>query len=59
MSSQIQVQMTGILATFLYTAIATYILLKLVNNLLDLRVNEDEETSGLDVLDYSQGGCDI
>jgi Amt family ammonium transporter len=59
MSSQIQVQMTGILATFLYTAIVTFILLKLVDNLLGLRVDEDEETSGLDVLEYSERGYDI
>ena len=59
MSSQIQVQMTGIIAAFLYTAIVTYILLKLVDNLLGLRVDEDEETSGLDVLEYSERGYDI
>ena len=59
MSSQIQVQMTGILATFLYTAIVTFILLKLVDGLLGLRVDEEEETSGLDVLEYSERGYDI
>ena len=59
MSSQIQVQLTGILATFLYTAIVTFILLQLVDNLLGLRVDEDEETSGLDVLEYSERGYDI
>ena len=59
MSSQIQVQMTGILATFLYTAIVTFILLKLVDSLLGLRVDEEEETSGLDVLEYSERGYDI
>jgi Amt family ammonium transporter len=59
MSSQIQVQMTGILATFLYTAIVTFILLKLVDSLLGLRVDKDEETSGLDVLEFSERGYDI
>ena len=59
MSSQIQVQMTDILATFLYPAIVTFILLKLVDNLLGLRVDKDEETSGLDVLEFSERGSDI
>ena len=59
MSSQIQVQMTDILATFLYPAIVTFILLKLVDSLLGLRVDKDEETSGLDVLEFSERGYDI
>ena len=58
MSSQIQVQMTGILATFLNTAIVNFILLKLVINLLGRRVDEDEETIGLDVLEYRERGYD-
>ena len=59
MSSQVLVQLAGITATFLYTAAVTWILLKLVDKFLGLRVNEDDETSGLDVLEYSERGYDI
>ena len=59
MSSQVLVQLTGISATFVYTAVVSWILLKLVDNLLGLRVDEEEETSGLDVLEYSERGYDI
>ena len=59
MSSQVLVQLTGISATFVYTAIVSWILLKLVDNFLGLRVDEEEETSGLDVLEYSERGYDI
>ena len=59
MSSQVLVQLTGIIATFLYTAAVTWILLKLVDKFLGLRVGEDDETSGLDVLEYSERGYDI
>ena len=59
MSSQVLVQLTGISATFVYTAVVSWILLKLVGNFLGLRVDEEEETSGLDVLEYSERGYDI
>ncbi len=59
MSSQVLVQLTGISATFVYTAVVSWILLQLVDNFLGLRVDEEEETSGLDVLEYSERGYDI
>ena len=59
MSSQVLVQLTGISATFFYTAVVSWILLKLVDNFVGLRVDEEEETSGLDVLEYSERGYDI
>ena len=59
MSSQVGVQITGIVATFVYTAIVSWILLKLVDGMLGLRVSEEEETNGLDVLEYSERGYDL
>ncbi|WP_339339023.1 ammonium transporter [uncultured Oceanicoccus sp.] len=58
-SSQLAVQLTGIAATFIYTAIVTYILLKLVKVLVGLRVTEDEETEGLDVVAHNERGYDL
>ena len=59
MASQIKVQVIGILATFFYTAIVTFILLKLVNIFTPLRVNAEEETIGLDLTLHDERGYDI
>ena len=59
MASQVQVQIVGIAATFVYTGIATFILLKLVDKLLVLRVDEEDETSGLDLTEHNERGYDV
>ena len=59
MASQVQVQIVGIAATFAYTGIATFILLKLVDKLLVLRIDEEDETSGLDLTEHNERGYDL
>ena len=59
MGEQLITQLTGIGATFLYTAILTYILLKLVDLLIGLRVSADDETEGLDIRLHDERGYDI
>lgn len=59
MASQVQVQIVGILATLVYTAIVSYILLKLVDNLLTLRVNEEQELQGVDLVEHDEKGYDL
>ena len=59
MASQVQVQIVGISATFVYTGIATFILLKLVDKLLVLRIDEEDETSGLDLTEHNERGYDL
>ncbi len=59
MASQLQVQLLGIAATFAYTAIVTFILLKLVDKLLVLRIDEESETSGLDLVEHNERGYDL
>jgi Amt family ammonium transporter len=59
MSEQLQVQAIGVLATFVYTAIVTYILLKIVGLITGLRVDADEETQGLDIIDHEERGYDL
>jgi Amt family ammonium transporter len=59
MASQVQVQFIGIAATFAYTAIVTFILLKLVDKLLVLRIDEESETSGLDLVEHNERGYDL
>ncbi|MDG2502147.1 MAG: ammonium transporter [Porticoccaceae bacterium] len=59
MMSQVQVQIMGIASTFVYTGIVTFILLKLVDKMLVLRVDEESETSGLDLVEHNERGYDL
>jgi len=56
---QLMVQATGVLATFGYTLVATFIILKLVDMMVGLRVDEDEETQGLDLVLHDERGYDL
>lgn len=57
--AQLGVQITGILATGIYTAVVTYVLLKVIDVLVGLRVTEDEETMGLDLVSHNESGYDL
>ena len=46
--AQVLIQLEGIAATIIYCAIATFVLLKIVGAVMGLRVNEEEEVTGLD-----------
>ena len=59
MASQLTVQFIGVIATFVYTVIATFVILKLVDVLLGLRVGTDEETEGLDINQHNERGYDL
>jgi Amt family ammonium transporter len=59
MISQVSVQLTGIVATFTYTAVVTYLLLKLVDKMLTLRVDEEGEMRGLDLVEHDERGYDL
>ena len=56
MGSQIVVQLTGIAATVVWTAIVTFGILKLVDVIIGLRVTEEEETQGLDISQHDERG---
>lgn len=47
--AQFMLQVYAVAATFVFTAIATFILLKIVDAIVGLRVTEEEEREGLDV----------
>ncbi len=53
---QLGVQFVGVLATLLWTAVATYAILKLVSRFVDLRVDEESETEGLDLVSHDEKG---
>ena len=55
--SQVGVQVTGILATGIYTAILTFILLKIVGTLTSgIRITEEQEQVGCDITDHDEKG---
>ncbi len=57
MGQQLQVQLIGIAATLAYTAVVTFILLKLTSLLTQgLRVTKDEEALGLDLSLHEEDG---
>jgi Amt family ammonium transporter len=56
---QLMVQATGVVATLVYTGVVTFILLKLVGALVGLRVDDDEETQGLDLVLHDERGYDL
>ncbi|MFB0996850.1 MAG: ammonia channel protein, partial [Porticoccaceae bacterium] len=44
---------------FAYTAVFTYALVKLVDKLLVLRVDEEGEMRGLDLVEHDERGYDL
>jgi len=56
MGSQLSVQLTGVIATIVFTAVATFICLKIVDAILGLRVTDEEETEGLDINQHDERG---
>ena len=56
---QLGIQLTGIVATFVYTAVLSWILLKLVDAMVSLRVDQEDETAGLDIVLHDERGYDL
>jgi len=54
--AQLGVQIYGGIFAVVYTAIVSYIVLKIVDMLVGLRVDEDEERQGLDITDHGEEG---
>ncbi|MDG2353904.1 MAG: ammonium transporter [Gammaproteobacteria bacterium] len=58
-ADQLQIQFTGVVATVVYTAVATYIILKVVDAITGLRVSTEEEQRGLDLVSHDEKGYDL
>jgi Amt family ammonium transporter len=57
MSSQLEVQIIGIVVTAIYTAIVSFWLIKLVSLMTNgIRVSPDGEQVGLDITDHEEKG---
>lgn len=59
MASQMGVQAIGVVATLVYTAVVTFILLKVLGALMGLRVDKEQETIGLDLSQHDERGYDL
>ncbi len=57
--SQVWVQFVGVAATIIWCAVATWVILKVVDVAVGLRVNRDEETEGLDLVLHDETGYNI
>jgi len=56
---QLVIQLKGIGVIFLWTAVATWVILKLVGLVTDLRVSEESENEGLDVTEHEERSYDL
>ena len=54
--SQIGIQAIGVVATVGYTAIATWVILKITGALVGNRVSDEDETEGLDLVSHNERG---
>ena len=60
MGGQVSVQLTGIVATVVFTAVATFVILKVVRVVTGgLRVGDEQEIEGLDIVLHEERGYDI
>jgi len=57
--SQLGTQAIGAIATLLWCGVVTYVILKIVGALVGLRVTEDEETEGLDIVLHDEQGYNL
>ncbi|MZH13158.1 MAG: ammonium transporter [Nitrospinae bacterium] len=53
---QLTVQILGVGATIIYTGIVSFIILKVLDGVMGLRVTEDEESEGLDLSHHGERG---
>ncbi|ONG37906.1 ammonia channel protein [Alkanindiges hydrocarboniclasticus] len=54
LGKQLWIQAEGVLATIIYSGVVTFILLKIVDVIIGLRVNEEQEREGLDITQHGE-----
>ncbi len=59
MAGQMQVQVIGVVATAVFTAVMTWLILKLLGLFTPLRVDDEQEIQGLDVALHEERGYDL
>ncbi len=56
MGSQLGVQLMGVVVTIAFSAITTFVILKVVDAFVGLRVTDEQETEGLDISQHEERG---
>jgi Amt family ammonium transporter len=59
MGDQFMIQLYGVLAVGAWSAVLTYVLLKLCDLVVGMRVAADEETEGLDTVLHNEKGYNL
>ena len=57
--AQVATQIKGVLVTIIYTAVASFVILKGIDRLIGLRVSEEAETVGLDLSQHDERGYNL
>ena len=57
--TQVWIQFKGVAFTVIYTAVVTFIILKVLDALMGLRVAEEEEAVGLDLAQHNERGYNL
>jgi Amt family ammonium transporter len=57
--SQVGKQFVGVAATLVYTGVVSFVLLKVIDAVVGLRVTEEEETEGLDIALHDERGYNL
>ena len=58
-SSQVLAQMIGVMVTIIYCGIVSYIILKVIDKTMGLRVSEEQESVGLDITLHGERGYNL
>ncbi|MDC3267377.1 ammonia channel protein, partial [Gammaproteobacteria bacterium] len=59
MAAQVGKQFVGIVATIVYCGIVSFIILKVLDNVIGLRVSEQDEQEGLDLVLHDEQGYNM
>ncbi|EPN38551.1 protein AmtB [Pseudomonas syringae pv. actinidiae ICMP 19096] len=57
--AQVWIQFKGVAFTVVYTAIVTFIILKVLDAVMGLRVTDEEESVGLDLAQHNERGYNL
>ena len=59
MADQFGTQVVAVGATIVYDAVVTFIILKIIDAVIGLRVSEEDESQGLDIALHDERAYDI
>lgn len=59
MAGQLKVQFIGVIATIVFTAVVTWVILKIIDAMIGLRVTDEQELQGLDIALHEERGYDL